>query len=771
MTNNVKTNSELLKHEPDLALVEKVSLRDDEPNHPAGYEILRDEYDAIRLTTAAALTPNLAGNLPKKAPSILLQTVEDPAFPGAVDYFDRLAERLARDLGASLISVNLEDLEDLSREFNLQDERREEELRERLSKARNNVRGSDGRVEKTKANGEAEHTETRITSHESLCPREHLHRQCLYSFALFYFGVRSRQKGTEEGLQRNKAAIYALLKSVQIKNRQQNPPGEGSAHNNAPTNIETVLLHFSNTKELSEDSPSWRFLRRFTHRIQELRRSGQKMLILASRDTSDRFYKLRKELFVDEFRTFNVSPSNISAHSAFYEGNEAKFAKAINVRRLKRMLRDTVPHIFNSSLLAKDASAETEEWWQNVVFPGNKVWTESDLKQAVMQIVGQKWGKTMLDLHDIVAVTTRMHRKKVSSGEDKDHENVGQSRSEDDPWKGLTLEKRLDKIRGDCNSYERRLFHCVVDPGMATSLSIIRQNLADSFKEKLKTTYDDVIIDQETKDSVKQLIALSQLRPEAASYTLLQQIRVSGAMFYGPPGTGKTLLCQAVANDSRSNMIALDSASIQSQWIGQTEKNISAAFALATKLSPCVLFIDEVDGLFYRRSNSNKSWERTALNQFLQEMDGLSKRDGAPLVIVATNRPSELDDAFLRRLPHKVFFTLPAVEERARIFRVFLKDEDICPDIDVDDLAGRTDGFSGSDIRSLCGHAALAWAVEQLGIQKLDEATPHLRLHQRHFEKALVKTRPTVSEQSLKDLKDFAKRFNPECYEVHISRN
>lgn len=287
------------------------------------------------------------------------------------------------------------------------------------------------------------------------------------------------------------------------------------------------------------------------------------------------------------------------------------------------------------------------------------------------------------------------------------------------------------------------------------------------------TSYEDVVIDEATKDYVKHLVQLSRVIPKATSKALLQSLRVSGALFYGAPGTGKTLLCKAIATDSSSNMLALTPANIENQYVGESEKIISAAFSLAAKLSPCVLFIDEIDALFYRRSNSDKRHERSVFNQFLQEMDGLTTRTigTPPFFIGGTNRPSDLDDAFLRRLPYKVLFNLPAETERKHILHIFLHEADVDPRLDFDALAHRTAGFSGSDIRNLCGHAARAWYMEQAKEQSNDVTNPQMHLKQRHLDFALKKVKPTVSSASVSHLTKFAQQFNPEDYNVRKIRS
>jgi SpoVK/Ycf46/Vps4 family AAA+-type ATPase len=282
--------------------------------------------------------------------------------------------------------------------------------------------------------------------------------------------------------------------------------------------------------------------------------------------------------------------------------------------------------------------------------------------------------------------------------------------------------------------------------------------------DKLTSGYDSVIIDKGTKQLVAKLLSLSASRSKPNAHPLLSQVQSRGAMFYGPPGTGKTHLCRAIAKESGMTMLAIDGANVISKWVGESEKYIRAAFTLAEKLHPCIVFLDEVDSLFGHRHSDQRSWERAQVTQFLKEMDGLSASDKAPFVIVATNRPGDLDEAFIRRLSHKVLFSLPTLEQRKDIFKVFLKDDDLSDDVRLDLLAAETEGFSGSDIRSLCGAAALAWSVEQSDIADAStspEAEPaSLRLTSVHFESAFERSMPSVSAQSMKDIESFEKRFS-----------
>ena len=281
---------------------------------------------------------------------------------------------------------------------------------------------------------------------------------------------------------------------------------------------------------------------------------------------------------------------------------------------------------------------------------------------------------------------------------------------------------------------------------------------------KSDISYDDVIMDAETKTTIKQLLSIATFRATSASNRLLKLIRTMGVLLYGPPGTGKTHLCRAIANDSNQKLIAISPADVQSMWVGESEKYIKALFSVARKLFPCLIFVDEADALFYRRSSTDKPGQRSMLNQLLQEMDGLNADSKSPLVIIATNRPMDLDEAFLRRLPHKVHFKLPSRDERCKILYLYLHHEDLELNVSVEALADETDRFSGSDLRNLCVQAALVWKIEQINKTPKSNETiinsAKILLSVFHFETALSRTAPTTSVASIDELKRFDARFN-----------
>ncbi|KAI9233234.1 MAG: hypothetical protein BYD32DRAFT_454856 [Podila humilis] len=258
----------------------------------------------------------------------------------------------------------------------------------------------------------------------------------------------------------------------------------------------------------------------------------------------------------------------------------------------------------------------------------------------------------------------------------------------------------------DCNRYERKLLQTIVDP------------------DKIRTTFKNTITPPEIVHTLQTMITLPLIRPQLFSYGLLQNEFLSGLLLFGPPGTGKTLLAKAVAKESGARMLEIKASDIFDIYVGEGEKNVSAVFSLARKLSPCVIFLDEVDSIFRARSSGSggsgsgggNSSQREILNQFMVEWDGLrsSGQNQGIVVMASTNRPFELDDAVLRRLPRRILVDLPSEHARERILNVYLGQETLEQGVDVQELAKKTTFFSGSDLKNLCVAAALAAVREDI---------------------------------------------------------
>ncbi|KAG8686979.1 hypothetical protein FRC11_008028 [Ceratobasidium sp. 423] len=252
----------------------------------------------------------------------------------------------------------------------------------------------------------------------------------------------------------------------------------------------------------------------------------------------------------------------------------------------------------------------------------------------------------------------------------------------------------------DLSSHERGLLQCVVNP------------------DQIKTTFDSVHLPMETVDRIRSLVSLPLLHPEVFQCGILKQHSMTGALLFGPPGTGKTHIARAVAKESGARMIAIKPSDIQQMYVGESEKVVTAVFQLARRLMPCLIFIDEIDALFGARTNQGDSnsarYHASLITQFMQEMDGLLL--SKVVVIGATNRPFDLDDAILRRLPCRVLVDLPNVKAREQILRTMLKDEHLASDVSYQDLALKTENYTGSDLKHLCVSAVLAAVKDQVNL-------------------------------------------------------
>ncbi|RXG46288.1 hypothetical protein VDGE_10020 [Verticillium dahliae] len=284
--------------------------------------------------------------------------------------------------------------------------------------------------------------------------------------------------------------------------------------------------------------------------------------------------------------------------------------------------------------------------------------------------------------------------------------------------------------------------------------------------KEIRTTFADVHAPPATISALKLLTSLSLVRPEAFAYGVLANDRLPGCLLYGPPGTGKTLLAKAVAKESGASMLEVSGASINDMYVGQSEKNVRALFSLAKKLSPLVIFIDEADALFAARGQSrSRPSHRETINQFLREWDGMS--DTKAFIMVATNRPFDLDDAVLRRLPRKILVDLPLQEDRESILRILLKGEQLDASVSIEDIARRTVLYSGSDLKNLTVAAAMAAVQEELEQAALHTGSepyvyPERRtLLKRHFDKASGEIAASISEDmdSLKSIRKFDQKY------------
>lgn len=225
--------------------------------------------------------------------------------------------------------------------------------------------------------------------------------------------------------------------------------------------------------------------------------------------------------------------------------------------------------------------------------------------------------------------------------------------------------------------------------------------------DEVGVKFDDIGALEDVKTALNELVILPMRRPELFSRgNLLRPCK--GILLFGPPGTGKTLLAKALATEAGANFISITGSTLTSKWFGDAEKLTKALFSFAGKLAPVIIFVDEVDSLLGARGGSfEHEATRRMRNEFMAAWDGLRTKDSQRILILgATNRPFDLDDAVIRRLPRRIYVDLPDAENRLKILKIFLDQEDLEPEFQMQQLANATEGYSGSDLKNLCRAAA-----------------------------------------------------------------
>ena len=244
--------------------------------------------------------------------------------------------------------------------------------------------------------------------------------------------------------------------------------------------------------------------------------------------------------------------------------------------------------------------------------------------------------------------------------------------------------------------------------------------------EDIAVSFEDIGgLDHIIKE-LKQSVIYPLTMPHLYASTSSLLTAPSGVLLYGPPGCGKTMLAKALAHESGACFINLRISTLTEKWYGDSNKLVNAVFSLARKLQPSIVFIDEIDAILGTRRSGEHEASGMVKAEFMTHWDGLTSSNsrGEPqriVVLGATNRIHDIDEAILRRMPKKFPVGLPSDIQRLRILSLVLKDTKVDrEDIDVDWLVKKMAGLSGSDIKEQCRSAAIGPLNEQ--IEKMEKA-------------------------------------------------
>ena len=306
-------------------------------------------------------------------------------------------------------------------------------------------------------------------------------------------------------------------------------------------------------------------------------------------------------------------------------------------------------------------------------------------------------------------------------------------------------------------------------PGeILNKLEVKEKHFYDAFKSMSPSALREVIIEspnvrwsdvgglKKTKQELKEAVEWPLKYGELFAHMRAKPPK--GILLYGSPGTGKTLLAKAVATESEANFISVKGPEFLSKWVGESEKAVRETFRKARQAAPCIVFFDEMDAIARVRGESNDSHvTERVISQLLTELDGLEElRDVT--VIVATNRPDIIDPALLRprRFDRLIYIPPPDKEVRKEIFKIHTRNKPLADDVDVDELAEKTEGYTGADISAVCNKAVMTAIREHINkgngeIRKED--FKKIKVEKRHFEKALKKVKSLPKEELEKHLK------------------
>ena len=299
-----------------------------------------------------------------------------------------------------------------------------------------------------------------------------------------------------------------------------------------------------------------------------------------------------------------------------------------------------------------------------------------------------------------------------------------------------TLRRVIPKIHGETEGISQEILDqllVTMDDFMQAYQEVEPSGMREAFVEVSNVKWEDIGGLEPVKQELQEAVELPLKNPQVFKKLGIEAPR--GILLYGPPGCGKTLLAKAVASESEANFIAVRGPELLSKWVGESEEGVRRIFRRARQVAPCIVFFDEIDAIAGTRGEEvgTKVTERV-VNQILTEIDGIEKLERVT-VVAATNRPDLLDAALLRpgRFDSLIEIPMPDREARLSIFKVHTRNMPL-KGVNLEDVAAKTEGFTGADIAALCREAGMFAIREDVNAETVEA---------QHFEKALEKLRQT----------------------------
>ena len=300
-----------------------------------------------------------------------------------------------------------------------------------------------------------------------------------------------------------------------------------------------------------------------------------------------------------------------------------------------------------------------------------------------------------------------------------------------------------------------------LDDFMAAYREITPTAMREVYVEIPTVKWEDVGGLLDVKQELMEAVEWPIKKPEVFKRVGVQPPK--GILLYGPPGCGKTMLARAISTESEANFISIKGPEIFSKWVGESEKAIREVFRKGRTAAPSIIFFDELDSVIPRRGMgyADSGASERVISQLLSEMDGIEALQNV-VVIAATNRPDILDPAALRpgRFDRLIYVPTPDERTRLQVLKIHTKGMPLEKDVNLEELARKTMGYSGADLQAICreaGMIALRHNIEAKSISLKD------------FEDAIEKVKPSLSADMENAYLGFAKRFRKERAAVPIT--
>jgi transitional endoplasmic reticulum ATPase len=267
--------------------------------------------------------------------------------------------------------------------------------------------------------------------------------------------------------------------------------------------------------------------------------------------------------------------------------------------------------------------------------------------------------------------------------------------------------------------------------------------------EKPNVRFDQIAGLDDVKEAINLRVIYPFRNPDAASR--FKKKAGGGILLYGPPGTGKTMIAKAIATELDAQFLNVKSSNIMSQWVGVAEQNLARLFEVARRYPISVVFLDETEALVGKRGGQSTVMNRV-VPEFLSQVDGLDPKVNCILLMGATNRPWDMDEAALRtgRFGEKFYVGLPDAAARKLILHFNLDGIPSAPDVDIPSLAERLDGYSGADIAGVCIKAT------DLPFQRQIRSGSEAILTREDMDRAVIEVPASVNQAMLERYKRFA---------------